>query len=182
MELSVVVKDGHVSEFKEFAARAKNCQNTLNWRLKSVGILDSRFRHEVNTEEMMRLHKHKMAVQSQLVVSFNINLRISTLHSVYTHLHPSEQHIIDKIKRALIDLSRKFQKHIFNFRVFLSEGPLCFLFWLKTADDDFYERERDGELRCPPCCAVVSDDGPHRRLVLDARGSARATILIVRLQ
>ena len=114
----MVVKDEHVSEFKEFTARAKNCQNTLNWRLKSIGILDSRSCHEVNTEEMMRLHKHKMAVQSPLVVSFNMNLRIATLHSVYTHLHPSEQHIIDKIKRALIDLSRNVKKSALDFRVF----------------------------------------------------------------
>ena len=149
----MVVKDKHVSEFKEFAARAKNCQNTLNWRLKSVGILDSRSRHEVNTEEMMRLRKHKMVVQSQLVVSFNINLRISTLHSVYTHLHPSEQHIIDKIKRALIDLSRNVKKSALDFRVFL--------FWLKTTNNDCYEREGDGKLQYPPCCVVVFDDGPH---------------------
>ena len=58
----MVVKNEHFSEFKEFAARAKNRQETLHWRLKSFNILGNRFRHGVNTEE--RMHLHKMVVEA----------------------------------------------------------------------------------------------------------------------
>ena len=58
----MVVKDEYSSKFKEFAARDKNSQETLSWRLKSFVILSSRFRHGVNTNERMRLHK--MVVQA----------------------------------------------------------------------------------------------------------------------
>ena len=53
----VVVNDGHSSEFKEFAARAKNRQETVNWCLKRFSILRQRFRHGVGTQDRMRLHK-----------------------------------------------------------------------------------------------------------------------------
>jgi hypothetical protein len=53
----VVTKDEHSSEFKEFLARAKNRQETFHWRLKSFNILGHRFRHGVNTQDKMDLHK-----------------------------------------------------------------------------------------------------------------------------
>ena len=58
----VVVKYEHSSEFKEFAARAKNRQEVVNWRLKTWNILRQRFRHGVGTNDRMRLHK--MAVMA----------------------------------------------------------------------------------------------------------------------
>ena len=53
----VVVKNEHSLEFKEFAARTKNCQEVVNWRLKTWNILRNRFRHGVGTTDRMRLHK-----------------------------------------------------------------------------------------------------------------------------
>ena len=53
----VVTKDKHSSEFKEFLARTKNHQETFDWRLKSINILGHRFRHGVNTQKRMELHK-----------------------------------------------------------------------------------------------------------------------------
>lgn len=53
----VVTKDEQSSEFKEFLARIKNRQETYHTRLKSFNILGHRFRHGVNTQERMRLHK-----------------------------------------------------------------------------------------------------------------------------
>ena len=53
----VVTKEQHSSEFKEFMARAKNRQETFHWRLKSLNILDHRFRHGINMTERMRLHQ-----------------------------------------------------------------------------------------------------------------------------
>jgi len=58
----VVAKDGHSSELKEFIARAKNRQETFHWRLKAFNILGGRFRHGVNTNHRMCLHK--MAVEA----------------------------------------------------------------------------------------------------------------------
>ncbi|KAL7524100.1 hypothetical protein ACHAXR_000437, partial [Thalassiosira sp. AJA248-18] len=53
----VTTKDEHSSEFKEFLARAKNRQETFHWRLKCFAILRHRFRHGVNTQDRMNLHK-----------------------------------------------------------------------------------------------------------------------------
>jgi len=41
----VTTKDEHSADFKEFLARAKNCQETFHWRLKAFNILGHRFRH-----------------------------------------------------------------------------------------------------------------------------------------
>ena len=61
-ERIVLTKDGQSSELKNFLARAKNCQETFHWRLKSFNILGHRFRHGVGTEDRMCLHK--MAVEA----------------------------------------------------------------------------------------------------------------------
>ncbi len=53
----VITKDEQSDELKQFLARAKNRQETFHTRLKSFNILGHRFRHGVNTEERMRLHK-----------------------------------------------------------------------------------------------------------------------------
>ena len=58
----VVSKDEHTPEFKSFLERAKNRQETFHWRLKSFNILGGRFRHGVNTDDRLRLHK--MAVEA----------------------------------------------------------------------------------------------------------------------
>ena len=58
----VTTKDEQSSEFKEFLARAKNRQETFHTRLKSFSVLGTRFRHGVDPDDRMRLHK--MAVLS----------------------------------------------------------------------------------------------------------------------
>ncbi|KAL7529872.1 hypothetical protein ACHAXR_003199 [Thalassiosira sp. AJA248-18] len=58
----VLAKVEHSSNFKKFLDRAKNRQETFHWRLKAFNILGGRFRHGVNTEERMCLHK--MAVEA----------------------------------------------------------------------------------------------------------------------
>ena len=58
----MVAKDEHSLELKEFIARAKNRQETFHWRLKAFNILGGRFRHGVNTNDRMCLHK--MAVEA----------------------------------------------------------------------------------------------------------------------
>ena len=57
----VTSKDEHSSKFREYTARAKNYQETFHWKLKSFNILGHRFRHGVDTEDRMKLHK--MAVE-----------------------------------------------------------------------------------------------------------------------
>ena len=57
----VVSKNEHSPEFREFQAQAKNCQETLHWRIESFNILGQRFRHGNNTAH--RMHLHKMAVE-----------------------------------------------------------------------------------------------------------------------
>ena len=47
----VAVKDDQLSEFKEFAARAKNRQEVVSWRLKTWNILRNHFRHDVGTKD-----------------------------------------------------------------------------------------------------------------------------------
>lgn len=58
----MVAKDEHSPELRQFLARAKNRQETFHTRLKNFKILGLRFRHGVNTEDKMRLHK--MAVEA----------------------------------------------------------------------------------------------------------------------
>jgi len=58
----VISKDEHSPEFKTFLERAKNRQETFHWRLKAFNILGGRFRHGVDTEDRMRLHR--MAVEA----------------------------------------------------------------------------------------------------------------------
>ena len=63
----VMTKDEHSSEHKEYLARAKNCQETFHWRLKSFNILGHRFRHGTSTEERMELHKMVVELVSGIV-------------------------------------------------------------------------------------------------------------------
>ena len=58
----VVEKAEHSKSMKKFLSRAKNRQETFHSRLKSFNILGQRFRHGVNTDERMKLHK--MAVEA----------------------------------------------------------------------------------------------------------------------
>jgi hypothetical protein len=49
--------DAHSAEVKEFFARAKSRQETINTRLKSFNVLSCRFRHGKGVENKLRLHQ-----------------------------------------------------------------------------------------------------------------------------
>ena len=58
----VVSRDEQGPDLRQFLEMAKNRQETFHLRLKSFNILGHRFRHGVNPEDRMRLHK--MAVEA----------------------------------------------------------------------------------------------------------------------
>ncbi len=49
--------DVHSAEVKEFFARAKSRQETINTRLKSFNVLSCRFCHGKGVENKLRLHQ-----------------------------------------------------------------------------------------------------------------------------
>ncbi len=49
--------DVHSAEVKEFFARAKSRQETINTRLKYFNVLSCRFRHGKSVENKLRLHQ-----------------------------------------------------------------------------------------------------------------------------
>jgi hypothetical protein len=49
--------DEHSAEVKEFFARAKSREETINTRLKSFNVLSCRFRHGKGVENKLRLHQ-----------------------------------------------------------------------------------------------------------------------------
>jgi len=49
--------DAHSAEVKEFFARAKSRQETINTRLNSFNVLSCRFRHGKGVENKLRLHQ-----------------------------------------------------------------------------------------------------------------------------
>ncbi len=55
-KISVTV-DEHSAEVKEFFARAKSRQETINTRLKFFNVLGDRFCHGKGTENKLRVHQ-----------------------------------------------------------------------------------------------------------------------------
>ncbi len=49
--------DAHSAEIKEFFARAKSQQETINIRLKSFNVLSCRFCHGKGVKNKLRLHQ-----------------------------------------------------------------------------------------------------------------------------
>ena len=66
-------KDEQSSEFKEFLARAKNRQETFHTRLKSFSVLGTRFRHGVDPDDRMRLHKMAVLAVTGIIQTDYLN-------------------------------------------------------------------------------------------------------------
>lgn len=69
----VTTKDEQSSEFKEFLARAKNRQETFHTRLKSFNVLGTRFRHGVDPDDRMRLHKMAVLAVTGIIQTDYLN-------------------------------------------------------------------------------------------------------------